>query len=224
MANCCVGCSPCCEDDYQYIEEIISSLDLNEKYKLFLRNRYLREIQKYEKNANRNLQLSNSLRFGIGFGTVLTPIVLSLQSMFNEYGNLIYWIVLGLSTITGILNMTIELFKFRDNFIINKLALETMRSEGWEFFQLTGDYKSFNTNRDAYEKFAGEIEKIKKKTIKKSFALLKNKMKKNNNDDNTKSNSAELITENIQEYTNEIANNFEAVVQNNFNDQEANNI
>ena len=46
MANCCTGCCSCCEDDYQFIEEIIGTLDLNDKYKLFLKNRYLREIQK----------------------------------------------------------------------------------------------------------------------------------------------------------------------------------
>ena len=64
-------------------------------------------------------------------GTIFTPIILSLQGTFKDYAELIYWIVLSVSTVTGILNMTIELFKFRDNYIISKLALESLKSEGW---------------------------------------------------------------------------------------------
>jgi len=194
--TCCGGCNNCkCEDDKK-MEEIINSLDLSKKYKLFLKHRYLDVVNNFEQNSNKYLIVSNILRFSIGIGTILTPIILSLQGTFIDYAELIYWIVLSVSTVTGILNMTIELFKFRENYIISKLSLESLKSEGWEYFQLTGDYKPFKTNKEAYEKFAGQIEKITKRSLKKSFSLLKG-AKKNKSVEEEESTSADLFKPNI---------------------------
>src|SRR5262245_9389825 len=59
-----------------------------------------------------------------------------------------------------------RLFSFGDIWREKRAAAELIKSEGFSFLQLTGDYKEFTTHSDAFQRFAANIEGLIRSEIK----------------------------------------------------------
>ena len=179
--SCCGTNSLCCEDKkINHMREIIGKIDLPDTYKLFLKYRYLEELDNFRKESKNTKIFANLFKFIIAFGTLVTPLILSVQNLDESLRDIIYWTVLGISALTTICNIISEVFQFREHYFMYRMALETLRAEGWEYFQLTGTYKNFENHSEAYETFAGQVEKVQKKTMQQFFKLMKSTRKERN--------------------------------------------
>jgi hypothetical protein len=53
-----------------------------------------------------------------------------------------------------------EFFNYGERWRHYRRSVENLKIEGWEFFQLSGDYMDFQSHIDAYPSFAAQVEDI----------------------------------------------------------------
>ena len=111
--SCCIN-ENLCEDKQIYnMKNIINNLELPDTYKLFLKYRYLEELDTFRRESKQTKFFANLFKFIIAFGTLITPLVLSIQNLNDSLRDIIYWTVLGISAVTTICNIISEIFQFK---------------------------------------------------------------------------------------------------------------
>ena len=56
------------------------------------------------------------------------------------------------------------------NYFEYALTTEQLKTEGWQFFQLSGKYEDDKTHKEAYKVFCKSVENIKRKQVEKEFS------------------------------------------------------
>ena len=51
------------------------------------------------------------------------------------------------------------------------MVVEQLKTEGWQFFGLSGKYEDYKSHQDAYKVFSKSIESIKRKQVEQEFAV-----------------------------------------------------
>ena len=70
------------------------------------------------------------------------------------------WIAFGLGLTVAICAATQEFFKFGDRWRHYRRIAETLKSEGWQYFQRSGPYRRFQTHLEGYPTFAARVEAL----------------------------------------------------------------
>jgi hypothetical protein len=139
--------------------ELIDSLELEKQQKLTLKNRWLDQIIWMEGKAKHAQRWYYFLRLTAIIGGLIVPALIGLN-LAGMIGNLLRWIVFGLSLVVAIASAVEEFFQYGERWRHYRKTVETLKSEGWQFFQRSGAYASYNTHKGAYEKFTGRVESI----------------------------------------------------------------
>ena len=58
------------------------------------------------------------------------------------------------------------------------MVVEQLKTEGWQFFGLSGKYEDYPTHQDAYKTFSKSVESIKRKQVEQEFSNGKGETKK----------------------------------------------
>lgn len=183
------------------VSQIIDNLELeNITDNLMLKNRFLEEVILYENKRKNVKKYYNSFRFLVTIGSIFLPAILSIGQMDpnklpKNFDILSYWFSWGISLTVTTCNGFIQLFSLDKNYFTYSLVSEQLKSEGWQYFQLSGKYHDFDTHIEGYKIFCKSIESIKRKQIENEFSGGKagdNKKKdkdtkKINNDNNLQS-------------------------------------
>jgi hypothetical protein len=67
-------------------------------------------------------------------------------------------------------NGFLQLFSLDKNYFEYALTSEQLKTEGWQFFQLSGKYEDYEDHKEAYRPFCKSIENIKRKQVEKEFS------------------------------------------------------
>jgi hypothetical protein len=67
-------------------------------------------------------------------------------------------------------NGFLQLFSLDKNYFEYSLTTEQLKTEGWQYFQLSGKYEDDKTHQAAYKDFSKSIENIKRKQVEKEFS------------------------------------------------------
>ena len=189
------------------INEIIESLELEEYKKLILRKRFLQEVILYDKKSRTAEFFYIFFSLFVTIGSIILPALLSIQQLdYSEddsvddlYRQRVYWTTWGISLLVSMFNGILQLFSLGKQYVSYNTTREKLISEGWQYFQLSGDYED-STHEDSFTDFCEEIEKIKKSQVDKDFMFInpngEKKTKKNKNKDNNSisSNSTSTIS------------------------------
>ena len=157
------------------IYDIINTLDLNnETEKNILRSRFLAEVLSYEKRRNNTKKYYDVFRFLVTTGSILLPAILSMGQMDpaklpKNFENISYWTSWTISLMVTACNGFLQLFSLDKNYFEYAITTEQMKTEGWQFFQLSGKYDDFEDHKEAYKPFCKSIENIKRKQVEKEF-------------------------------------------------------
>lgn len=175
------------------ISEIIETLQLssdkskNATDKSILKNRFLSEVINYQSRRDNTKKYYNSFRFMVTTGSILLPAILSIGQMDPaklpaNFDNVSYWAAWSISLMVTISNGFLQLFSLDKNYFDYAITTEQLKTEGWQFFQLSGKYEDFESHEEAYKTFSKSIETIKRKQVEKEFSgkgdVNKNKGKK----------------------------------------------
>ncbi len=158
------------------ILEIIDTLELEtDTDKSILKSRFLGEVLNYEKRKDHTKKYYNIFRFIVTTGSILLPAVLSMGQMDpaklpKNFDNISYWASWTISLMVTASNGFLQLFSLDKNYFEFALTTEQLKTEGWQFFQLSGKYEDCESHKEAYKSFSKSVENIKRKQVEKEFS------------------------------------------------------
>jgi hypothetical protein len=174
----------CCTlyKDKSNFQNILQTLELTEVQKEILKTRYLSILENF-KRRSRNYSTFFFLGHTIiTVGSLFVPALLSIQNsdksilLSGENFNVhVYWTTFVISLLVTIFNGLLTLFKVDKKYYFLNTTLERLRSEGWQYFSLTGRYSGHlinhqvPTHANQFVYFTHYIEKIKMKQVEEEY-------------------------------------------------------
>lgn len=138
---------------------LIEALDLTELHKHFLRARWLDQVVWMEGRADHARQRYYLLRLTTIVGGVLIPTLVSLNIM-GAGAAAVQWLTFGLSLLVALSAAVEEFFHYGERWRGYRRTVEWLKTEGWEFFQLSGPYRRHRSHLEAYRAFAARVEDV----------------------------------------------------------------
>ena len=156
----------------QLKEEICSLIDrieLSDLQKQFMKSRWLDQLMWLEGRAEKSKKQYYRLRLVTIIGGVIVPALVSLNidgsNGQNNIQQILGWIAFGLSQAVAISAAVEEFFHYGDRYRNYRNTAETMKIEGWQFFQLSGPYRNAQSHAEVYSDFAQRVENILQRDV-----------------------------------------------------------
>ena len=166
------------------VSGIIDELDLQKSYdKAIIKHRFLDEINYYEKKRDHTKRYYNAFRFIVTTGSILLPAILSMGQMDpvklpKHFDMITYWTTWTISLAVTASNGFLQLFSLDKNYFSYSMIVEQLKTEGWQFFGLSGKYEDYPSHQEAYRTFSKSVESIKRKQVEQEFSNGKGDSKK----------------------------------------------
>ena len=165
------------DDSYaNQVNNIIDTLVLDsETDRGILKSRFLSEVVEYERRKLKTKKYYDVFRFIVTTGSILLPAILSLGQMDpsklpKNFDQITYWTSWTISLMVTASNGFLQLFSLDKNYFEYALTTEQLKTEGWQFFQLSGKYEDDESHQEAYKDFSKSIENIKRKQVEKEYS------------------------------------------------------
>lgn len=171
---------------------IIDNLDMPDNMlgnKEILKSRFVEEVSYYEKKRDKTKKYYNVFRFIVTTGSILLPALLSIGQMDpnklpKNFDQISYWSTWSISLLVTISNGFLQLFSLDKNYFNYSLVVEQLKTEGWQYFGLSGKYEDYdNHDKEAYKEFCKAVENIKRKQVESEFQGKGNNTKKKKNEE-----------------------------------------
>jgi hypothetical protein len=176
------------------VTNIIDNLDLPKDMvgnKEIIKARFVEEVAYYEKKRDHTKKYYNVFRFIVTTGSILLPALLSIGQMDpnklpKNFDQISYWSTWSISLLVTISNGFLQLFSLDKNFFNYSLVVEQLKTEGWQYFGLSGKYEDHDTHdKESYKEFCKAVENIKRKQVEQEFQGKGNNTKKKKNKDDS---------------------------------------
>jgi hypothetical protein len=138
---------------------LIPSLGLRPEQRAFLSARWLDQIDWMEGRAVVNRNYYYSLRGFTIVGGVIVPALVRLAAG-KDANSSISLIALTLSLLVALSAAVEGFFKFGDRWRHYRRTAEALKSEGWQFIELSGNYRSSPNLQSAYKSFVQRTERL----------------------------------------------------------------
>jgi hypothetical protein len=144
---------------------LIDALELSDLQKHFLRSRWLDQVIWMEGRADNARNWHYRLRLTVIIGGVIIPALVSLNTpalmelnLGGGIAQLVGCITFGLSLMVALSAAVEQFFNYGERWRHYRRMVETLKIEGWQFFQLSGPYHRYKSHREAYPVFAARTE------------------------------------------------------------------
>lgn len=152
--------------------ELSNDLEKSERMKRILNKRFVSQVLLYEYKATRVGRRYNTLRFIVTVGSMILPTLQTIQSdpKVDSIEDSVFWAAIGTSLTVMVANGMIQMFSFDKKYTIYHLAVEKMKSIGWQWLERSGKY-SFKEDGapadycDNWAMFWNDLEKVKSLTV-----------------------------------------------------------
>lgn len=158
------------KDSYQELlkedfNKLFVGMNLSDVQRHFLRSRWLDQVLWMEGKANLSRDRHYRLRITTIIGGVILPALVSLsinstQQVNDKAKNAIVWATFGLSQVVAISAAVEEFFHYGERWRHYRRTVESLKTQGWQFSQLTGPYRNYTSHEQAFNIFAGNVEDI----------------------------------------------------------------
>jgi Protein of unknown function (DUF4231) len=139
---------------------LIEELNLSELQGHSLRSRWLDQVLWMESKAKKSQTMYYIVRLTTIIGGVIVPALVSLR-LNGEADTVVGWVVFVISLLVAISAAVEGLFRFGERWRHYRRTAELLKSEGWQFFQLSGpSYERYKSHAEAYSTFAARVEDI----------------------------------------------------------------
>lgn len=137
----------------QDLGSLIDALgELSDLQKHLLRSRWMDQVMWMEGKAADAQKRYYVLRLVAIVGGVIVPSLVSLNLPYLR------WLTILVSLLVAISVAVEEFFHFGERWKHYRGTVELLKIEGWQFFQLSGPYKSYANHGDALKVFAERVE------------------------------------------------------------------
>ncbi len=161
---------------YERVNDIIDSLELKNKTDNdIIKNRFLYEVLLYEQKRDNTKKYYNAFRFIVTVGSIFLPAILSIGQMDpaklpRNFDTISYWTSWTISLTVTACNGFLQLFSLDKNYFTYSIVTEQLKTEGWQYLQLSGKYEDSPSHEAAFKVFCKSIENIKRKQIEQEFS------------------------------------------------------
>ena len=166
----------------------VNQSDLTPLQKIIIEERFSNVLRDFETRCLRFALIFHMLRIFVSIGSLIVPALLSIQ--YSDTSNSktitdpdsfayeIYWATWVISLLVTTSNGILTVFKIDKKYYFLHTTMEQLRSEGWQFMELSGRYSGFytpgiqptHTNQFVY--FSHAVEKIKMKQVEEEYYKL----------------------------------------------------
>jgi len=161
---------------YERVNDIIETLELKNKADNdIIKNRFLYEVLLYEQKRDHTKKYYNAFRFIVTVGSIFLPAILSIGQMDpaklpKNFDTISYWSAWSISLTVTACNGFLQLFSLDKNYFTYSIVTEQLKTEGWQYLQLSGKYEDSPSHAAAFKVFCKSIENIKRKQIEQEFS------------------------------------------------------
>jgi hypothetical protein len=174
----------CRETEDERLERVLSTTALARMQKNSIRRRYFELLREFRFRCRLYSILFHIGHFTITVGSLVVPALLSVQYAgsgitfvdASSFQAQVYWTTWILSLLVTMFNGVLVLFKVDMKYYFLHTTLERLRSEGWQYLQLTGRYAGgfmngteMPSHRNQFKYFCHYIEKIKLKQVEEEY-------------------------------------------------------
>jgi len=138
---------------------VIDALDLTDVQRRFLRMRWLDQVLWMEGRADRARVRFYGLRLTAVLGGVVVPTLIGLE-LGRGTGDVVRVVTIGISLVVAMSVAVEELIRYGERFRHYRRTVEQLKSEGWQYFQLSGPYRRHASHKEAYMSFSARVEGI----------------------------------------------------------------
>lgn len=195
-----------------HLQNIINDLQVEDYQKKIIEQRYLKQVSLYDRKSRIAEFFYIFLSIFVTIATIILPALLSIQEIHysndeeidKKFKMKIYWTTWVISLLITISNGLVQFLNLHKQFISFNQTKEKLLSEGWHYFELSGNYKN-KTHSNAFIDFCEEVEKIKKLQVDKELMFINGTSdKKNKKEIKSSSNISDNILPVSSPYRNNI--------------------
>jgi len=158
--------------------------DLDDVQRDAIRLRFIHILEEFSSRCTRYSVLYHMGHLIITVGSLIVPALLSVQYTSNDINFIpmsnmqanIYWLTWSLSLLVTMFNGIIVLYKVDKKYFFLHTTRERLRSEGWQYIQLTGryaggllQYRVAPTHKNQLVFFCHNVEKIRMRQIEEEY-------------------------------------------------------
>jgi len=141
--------------------KIFEMLKLGELQTHFLRSRWLDQVLWMESKAAQARNRYYTLKVITIIGSVMLPALVTLNNADDpEVRQYVYWSTFILSLLVSTTASIEGLFLYGDQWRNYRRSVESLKTLGWQYFQLSGSYLSYQTHAEAFNTFAAQVEDV----------------------------------------------------------------
>ena len=148
---------------------LIDSLSLSPSEEHFLQSRWLEYLIWMESAAQRTRIRYYTLRCIIAVGAVIVPALVSLNVV-GAAKTAILWVTFAVSLVVGISAALDGFFHLGDRWRHYRARVEELKAEGWDYFQLAGQYADAHDHREAFPAFETNVQRLLAQEVKEFIA------------------------------------------------------
>ena len=153
------------------IDGIFDTLtDLTDRQRLLIKRRYRVLITKYRQRCILYSVLFHVFRLTMTVGSLAVPALLTIQNT-PDVSNVVYWFTWAVSLAVTTSNGIMLLFKLDKRFFMMHTVIERLRSETWQYVELSGRYSGHHppsvppTHANQFVYYCTQIERINVKWV-----------------------------------------------------------
>lgn len=159
---------------------LIDRLDISDLQKEFLKSRWLDQLMWLEKKAGESQKKHFRLRLITIIGGVVIPAMVSLNVRDGPGKDVLFWGTFSLAQVVAISASVEEFFHYGERWTQYRKTAELVKTEGWQYFQLSGPYHQSSSHSAAYRSFADRIEHLIQEDVSAITAVLEEAQKEQN--------------------------------------------
>jgi len=155
--------------DLVKLRALIGGLDLGDtRCNEYVEARWLNYVEWWDSRASNAKRKYHALRSAVVIAGALIPALVGLRELqvWGEHAWIFAVASILASLVVAICAGVESLFSFGDIWREKRAAAELIKSEGFNFLQLTGDYKDYTAHKDALKRFAANVEQLIRNEIK----------------------------------------------------------
>lgn len=146
---------------------LFDSIELKESQKQYMRGRWMDQVLWMESRAVRARDWYYRLRLTTIIGGVIIPILVSLNlgEQNQRLSDAVRAVTIGLGGVVAISSAIEEFFHYGERWRHYRRSVESLKTQGWQFSQLTGVYGNYKTHGDAFRAFTMQVEDIVQRDV-----------------------------------------------------------
>jgi hypothetical protein len=138
---------------------LIDQLELQPLQLEYLRRRWLEQVDWNDDRSTRLQGWYRTLRLTTIVGGVLVPALVGLN-VSGPTSQVIRWTVFAIGLVVALAAAIEGFYRFGDRWSHYRRATELLKSEGWQFLQLSGQYGAYRRHADAFPRFVSQVEAL----------------------------------------------------------------